>query len=111
MFSCAGWQNLGNSFCFFFPFRQQLANFAVYVARHFFDGITSYNLESMTERKWLRRILFLETVAGKALLALEDETQTLLLPRFSNVIQNIRPCFVTVLFVYRCIWSNMPAVD
>ncbi|DBB18396.1 TPA: hypothetical protein ACH3X3_000047 [Trebouxia sp. C0006] len=45
-------------------FRQKLANFAVYVARHFFDGITSYNLESMTERKWLRRILFLETVAG-----------------------------------------------
>lgn len=45
-------------------FRQKLANFAVYVARHFFDGITSYNLESMNERKWLRRILFLETVAG-----------------------------------------------
>ena len=39
----------------------------MYVARHFFDGITSYNLESMTERKWLRRILFLETVAGMAL--------------------------------------------
>lgn len=56
-------------------FRQKLANFAVYVARHFFDGITSYNLESMNERKWLRRILFLETVAGKALL--EDETQSL----------------------------------
>jgi len=58
-------------------FRQKLANFAVYVARHFFDGITSYNLESMNERKWLRRILFLETVAGKALLALEDEIQIL----------------------------------
>ncbi len=41
---------------------------------HFFDGITSYNLESMTERKWLRRILFLETVAGKAFLGLKDET-------------------------------------
>ncbi len=54
-------------------FRQKLANFAVFVARHFFDGITSYNLESMTERKWLRRILFLETVAGKAFLGLKDE--------------------------------------
>jgi len=65
-------------------FRQKLANFAVYVARHFFDGITSYNLESMNERKWLRRILFLETVAGKTLQnigflpALEDEAQILL---------------------------------
>ena len=47
-------------------FRQKLANFAVFLARNFFDRITSYNLESMTERKWLRRILFLETVAGKA---------------------------------------------
>lgn len=46
-------------------FRQKLANFAVFCARHFFDGITSYNLESMNERKWLRRILFLETVAGR----------------------------------------------
>lgn len=47
-------------------FRQKLANFAVFCARHFFDRITSYNLESMNERKWLRRILFLETVAGTA---------------------------------------------
>ena len=46
--------------------RQKLANFAVFCARHFFDRITSYNLESMNERKWLRRILFLETVAGRA---------------------------------------------
>ena len=45
-------------------FRQKLANFAVFCARHFFDRITSYNLENMNERKWLRRILFLETVAG-----------------------------------------------
>ena len=47
-------------------FRQKLANFGVFVARQFFDRITSYNLESMNERKWLRRILFLETVAGAA---------------------------------------------
>ena len=47
-------------------FRQKLANFAVFCARQFFDRITSYNLESMNERKWLRRILFLETVAGTA---------------------------------------------
>ena len=45
--------------------RQKAANTAVYVARQFFDRITSYNLESMNERKWLRRILFLETVAGE----------------------------------------------
>ena len=46
--------------------RQKLANFAVYVMRHVFDGMTSYsNLEAMSAKKWLRRIIFLETVAGK----------------------------------------------
>ena len=37
----------------------------MYVARNTFDRLTSYNLENMDERKWLRRFLFLETVAGK----------------------------------------------
>lgn len=45
--------------------RQKLASLAVFVARSFFDRITGYNLENMTEKKWLRRILFLETVAGR----------------------------------------------
>lgn len=46
-------------------FRQKVANSAVYAARQTFDRLTSYNLEDMNERKWLRRFLFLETVAGK----------------------------------------------
>ena len=45
--------------------RQKAANTTVYVARKTFDRFTSYNLENMDERKWLRRFLFLETVAGK----------------------------------------------
>ena len=45
--------------------RQKAANTAVYVARQFFDRVTGYNLENMDERKWLRRFLFLETVAGR----------------------------------------------
>ena len=44
--------------------RQKLANLAVFIARSFFDRITSYDLHSMNEKKWLRRIIFLETVAG-----------------------------------------------
>ena len=44
--------------------RQKAASTAVYVARSIFDRATTYNLESMNECKWLRRILFLETVAG-----------------------------------------------
>lgn len=45
--------------------RQKLANFGVYVMRHVFDGMTSYsNLEAMSAKKWLRRIIFLETIAG-----------------------------------------------
>ena len=46
-------------------FRQKVANSAVYLARNTFDRLTTYNLESMNERKWLRRFLFLETIAGK----------------------------------------------
>lgn len=45
--------------------RQKAANTMVYVARKTFDRLTSYNLEAMNERKWLRRILFLETIAGR----------------------------------------------
>lgn len=46
-------------------FRQKVAHMVVYVARTTFDRFTSYNLEDMNERKWLRRFLFLETVAGR----------------------------------------------
>ena len=46
-------------------FCQKVANSSVYVARKSFDRLTSYNLEDMNERKWLRRFLFLETIAGK----------------------------------------------
>ena len=45
--------------------RQKLANTGVFVMRTVFDRVTSYNLEGMSEKKWLRRILFLETIAGK----------------------------------------------
>ena len=45
--------------------RQKLANTGVFVMRTVFDRATSYNLEGMSEKKWLRRILFLETIAGK----------------------------------------------
>ena len=48
-------------------FRQKLANTAVFIARHCFDAATSYKLDSMSEKKWLRRIIFLETVAGGSL--------------------------------------------
>ncbi len=94
-------------------FRQKLANFAVYVARHFFDGITSYDLESMTERKWLRRILFLETVAGKALLGLEDKSQILLPPqlRFSSKLDAKYRCFCQhspyQMHAYICVYMHM----
>ena len=37
----------------------------MYLARKTFDRFTSYNLEDMNEQKWLRRFLFLETIAGK----------------------------------------------
>ena len=43
---------------------QKLAVTVVWLARAFFDRITGYDLENMNEKKWLRRILFLETVAG-----------------------------------------------
>ena len=46
-------------------FRQKAANSSVYLARKTFDRFTSYNLEDMNEQKWLRRFLFLETIAGK----------------------------------------------
>lgn len=46
-------------------FRQKAANTMVYIARNTFDRFTSYNLEDMNERKWLRRFLFLETIAGR----------------------------------------------
>ena len=45
--------------------RQKLANLAVFIARSFFDRITSYDLHSMNEKKWLRRIIFLETTTGQ----------------------------------------------
>lgn len=44
---------------------QKLAITVVWMARAFFDRITGYDLENMNEKKWLRRILFLETVAGR----------------------------------------------
>ena len=45
--------------------RQKAASTVVYMARTIFDRFTSYNLEDMNERKWLRRFIFLETVAGR----------------------------------------------
>ena len=61
------WGNLHlHSFDCHAQFRQKAANTAVYVARKSFDTATSYKLEDMNERKWLRRFLFLETIAGEA---------------------------------------------
>eukprot|EP00124_Ichthyophonus_hoferi_P001328 Ihof_evm3s66 gene=Ihof_evmTU3s66 len=42
----------------------RLAYYAVQFCRTSFDKITFYNHETMTEDKWLTRIVFLETVAG-----------------------------------------------
>ena len=50
--------------CVCVQIRQRAASTAVFLARIVFDRITSYNLDSMNEQKWLRRFLFLETVAG-----------------------------------------------
>ncbi|KAL3152979.1 hypothetical protein ABBQ38_012008 [Trebouxia sp. C0009 RCD-2024] len=44
--------------------RQKAANMVVYLSRTMFDRFTSYNPEDMNERKWLRRFIFLETIAG-----------------------------------------------
>ena len=81
-------------------FRQKLANFAVFCARHFFDRITSYNLESMTERKWLRRILFLETVAGTACLlrACHCLASSLLICSYIN--PTCRICVCVCVYIY-----------
>lgn len=43
---------------------QKLGLFTVQVARRCFDLATGYNHDTMTEAKWLQRIIFLETVAG-----------------------------------------------
>lgn len=45
--------------------RQKAANMVVYLSRTMFDRFTSYNPEDMNERKWLRRFIFLETIAGE----------------------------------------------
>jgi threonyl-tRNA synthetase len=34
------------------------------MVRAVFDRVTGYNTETMTEAQWLRRMIFLETVAG-----------------------------------------------
>lgn len=43
---------------------QKVAFKAIQTVRSAFDKATGYNHSSMTEAQWLRRMLFLETVAG-----------------------------------------------
>jgi hypothetical protein len=45
-------------------FKDHLSYGAVWAARRGFDLFTGYNPAKMDERKWLNRIIFLETVAG-----------------------------------------------
>jgi len=45
-------------------FTTRLAYYSVKTIRSLFDYFTGYNHQSMTEKKWLFRIIFLETVAG-----------------------------------------------
>lgn len=44
--------------------KDRLAYSAVWVARYGFDVVSRYNPDKMNERKWMNRIIFLETVAG-----------------------------------------------
>ena len=44
--------------------KDKIAYGAVQGVRKFFDVLSGYNPETMNERKWLNRIIFLETVAG-----------------------------------------------
>lgn len=57
--------------------RQKVANMAVFMSRTMFDRFTSYNLEDMNESKWLRRFLFLETIAGRLGRRLHSWQQTM----------------------------------
>jgi hypothetical protein len=44
--------------------REKLALFSIKVVRSSFDFISRYDEEKMTEKKWINRVIFLETVAG-----------------------------------------------
>jgi len=44
--------------------KDKLAYYAVQATRRSFDIVTGYNPEKMTEREWMNRAIFLETVAG-----------------------------------------------
>ena len=41
-----------------------MALFGVRTVRFCFDKVTGYSEDKMTEKQWLRRILFLEAIAG-----------------------------------------------
>ncbi|KAK9866205.1 hypothetical protein WJX84_007474 [Apatococcus fuscideae] len=43
---------------------EYVALYAVRTVRFCFDKLTGYNYDKMTEKQWLRRILFLEAIAG-----------------------------------------------
>lgn len=43
---------------------EKLAYRAIQTVRYIFDRVTGYTEVGMTEQLWLRRIIFLETVAG-----------------------------------------------
>jgi len=45
-------------------FRDRIANAAVKFIRKSYDFFTRYDLNTMTEHKWISRCMFLETVAG-----------------------------------------------
>lgn len=44
--------------------RDKVAHYSIQVVRHSYDFLTRYNENTMTEKKWVSRCLFLETVAG-----------------------------------------------
>ena len=43
---------------------EHVALWGVRTMRFTFDKVTGYNEDKMTEKQWLRRILFLEAIAG-----------------------------------------------
>ena len=45
-------------------FRDRWAKFSVWSIRMMFDLMTRFDKEKMTEKQWLNRVIFLETVAG-----------------------------------------------
>ena len=46
-------------------FLEHVALYGVRTMRWSFDTVTRYNEDKMTEKQWLRRILFLEAIAGE----------------------------------------------